>query len=258
MAKVNLSIDCPECNHNFLVETNMTAEEMIPNVRGNIKPAGDILVYKITSEDIKKFIVDKARKHVSDAKVEVVPRYTEKKRRRNSEPHKSYASLRIAFSNEVVENKDDSGWFGKIGETGSNVRIVKTIFNDIITRYQYNKKDIESWMKNYKTLEELEESFGISEAYLNDIKMYTTPQRILTNNKEQWVIFSAAPENVIRDMLTDKVSKEVIGRIQIQDVYPISKDIVEFLVYVHPNEMKIKENPHVRQILLGEEKAKKN
>ena len=98
----------------------------------------------------------------------------------------------------------------------------------------------------------------MNEAYLNDLKMYATPQRILTTNNEPWIIFSAAAENVISDMLTDPTNNEPIGRIQIQDVYPISKDIVEFLIYIHPLEMKLKENPHVRQILLGEEKAKKN
>ena len=39
--------------------------------------------------------------------MEVVPRYCERKRRRDSEPHRSYASLRIAFSDSVVEKNED-------------------------------------------------------------------------------------------------------------------------------------------------------
>jgi hypothetical protein len=57
--------------------------------------------------------------------------------------------------------------------------------------------------------------------------------------------------------LTDVNTGKVPGRIQINDIYPISKEIVEFVVYVHPAQMKTRENPHVRQILLGEEKPKK-
>lgn len=258
MAKVNLSVNCPDCNKDFMVQADLTSADLAPTVRSKINPIGDILVYKITSEDIKQFIIQKSKKYVPDAKVEVVPRYCERKRRRDSEPHRSYASLRIAFSDSVVEKNEDAGWYGKIGENDGNVRIVPTLFKEIISRYQYNKKDIEGWMKNYKTLEDLEENLGMNEAYLNDLKMYATPQRILTTNNEPWIIFSAAAENVISDMLTDPTNNEPIGRIQIQDVYPISKDIVEFLIYIHPLEMKLKENPHVRQILLGEEKAKKN
>jgi hypothetical protein len=44
---------------------------------------------------------------------------------------------------------------------------------------------------------------------------------------------------------------------QIMDVHPISNNIVEFVVYIHPDEVLVKENPHVRQILIGEEKPKK-
>lgn len=258
MAKVNVAVNCPECNHEFMIQADLTGKDLAPTVRSKINPIGDILVYKITSEDIKNFIVQKSKKYVPDAKVEVVPRYCEKKRRRDSEPHKSYASLRIAFSDNVVEQNEDAGWFGKIGENNGNVRIVPSLFQEIISRYQYNRKELDAWMKDYKTLEELEENLGMTEAYLNDIKMYATPQRILTVTKEPWIIFSAAAENVISDMLTDPTDNKPIGRIQIQDVYPISKDIVEFLIYIHPEEMKLKENPHVRQILLGEEKAKKN
>ena len=128
---------------------------------------------------------------------------------------------------------------------------------NLINKYQYSRKKVESWLKDYKILEELEESFGMTEAYINDIYAYTVPRRIKTENKETWIIFAAAAESIIADMLTDKSTNMLPGTIRIKDAYPMSKDIVEFEVYIHPNQMEVKENPHVRQILLGEEKPKK-
>ena len=120
-------------------------------------------------------------------------------------------------------------------------------------------KDLEAWLKSYKNLEALEDALGMTEDFINDIREFAKPVRITTNNGEKWILFAAAAENVIADMLTDVVSGEVPGRIEIQQVYPLSKDIVEFIVYLHPAEMKYRDNPHVRQILIGEEKpAKKN
>jgi hypothetical protein len=247
---------CPTCGENIKVTAEIP-EVNKPNVRGNIDPIGNILVYRISSEQIKDFIIQKARQYVSDVRMTIVPRYCEKKRKNSTDPHRSYASLRIAFSENVIEKKEDLGWYGSIGENGSNVKIHASIMQNLINKYQYNRKEIEAWLKNYKTLEELEEGLGMTEAYINDLRMYSIPQRVKTDNNESWIIFAAAAENVIEDMLTDPTTNKVPGRIQIQDVYPISKEIVEFVVYVHPTQMKLRENPHVRQILLGEEKPKK-
>lgn len=259
MQQITLGTQCPHCQKELVVGTSVPTSpmELAPEVRGKINPVGSIFVYRITSEEIKQFIIQKASKFVPDVKVEVVPRYCEKKRRRDTDPHRSYASLRIAFSENIIEKKDDLGWYGKIGESTGNVRVVESLFKEIILRYQYQRKEIEGWMKSYKNLEELEDGLGMTEAYINDIRMYSTPQRVQTTNKESWIIFSAAAENVIQDMLTDSSTNKLSGRIQIQDVYPINKEIVEFVVYVNPAEMKLRENPHVRQILMGEEKPKK-
>lgn len=259
MQESKFGAKCPLCNKDIVLTSTIPSDplELAPVVRGKLTPAGSIYVYKISSEEIKQFITKKAAKFVPDVKVEVVPRYCEKKRRRESDPHHSYASLRIAFSENVIEQKDDLGWYGKIGESTENVRVVESIFKGIIEKYQYNRKEIEGWMKSYKTLEELEDGLGMTEAYINDIRMYSTPRRVQTTNKESWIIFSAAAENVIQDMLTDASTNKVSGRILIQDIYPISKEVVEFIVHVNPAEMKLRENPHVRQILMGEEKPKK-
>ena len=141
---------CPTCGEKIKVTADIP-EANKPNVRGKIDPIGNILVYRISSEQIKDFIIQKAREYVPDVRMTIVPRYCEKKRKNNSDPHRSYASLRIAFSENVIEKKEDLGWYGSIGENGSNVKIHHSIMTDLINKYQYNRKEIESWLKNYKT-----------------------------------------------------------------------------------------------------------
>lgn len=259
MAEYKVQVTCPECGKDVTcgVDIPTTTLSSKPDVRGKIDPVGNILVYRITSEELKQFIIRKARKYVPDAKVEVIPRYCEKKNPRKTEPHRSFASLRIAFSENVMEQKDDNGWFGKIGDTGSHVRVVKGLFENIIQMYKYDPKEINQWLSSYKVLEELEEMFGLTEPYIRDLQKYSTPCRVKTTDNQYWIIFSAAANKVIKDMLTEIHTNTPIGRIQIQDIHPISKDMCEFIVYVHPEDMKLQENPHVRQIMLGEEKPKK-
>lgn len=258
MAKdVDLKFTCPQCGKEVDVHAPIDPIQLAPMTRSRILPVGSVFVYKINSEDMKAFITAKAKKMVSDIKVEVVPLYTERRHQRPNEPHRSYASLRIAFSEQGLEKQSDDGWFGRVGETNSNIRVVSSLFHGIIQKYQYQRKDIEAWLKSYKNMEELEETLGITEKYINDLRLYSTPQSINTNGKERWVIFAAAAEHVIADMLSVPETDKPEGRFIIQDVYNISKDVVEWLVYVHPNEMQLKENPRVRQIMLGEEKAKR-
>lgn len=257
MSEIQVQAQCPHCGEDVVIGANVDPSMLMPAVRGRLQPIGNIAVYKVTSEDMKAFITQKAKKYCSEVKIEVVPRYCEKKRRRETEPHRSYASLRIAFSEHILEKKDELGWYGKIGESSDNMRIQQSMFQNLIQLYRYNPKDIDAWVKSYKNLEELEEGLGMTESYINDLRMYSRPQRVKTTGTDSWIIFAAAAENVLRDMLTDPKTGRVPGRIQIQDVYPISKDNVEFVVYLHPAEMNLRENPHVRQILMGEEKPKK-
>lgn len=258
--KATLKLQCPNCAASIDAETEIPDDPkvMAPQIRGGVEPVGSMYVYRISSDQLKQFIVDKTKLLVPSAKVEVVPRYCERKKRSKNEPHRSYASLRIAFSEDIVEKKDDLGWYGKIGESGNGARVVKSMFEEIIRKYQYDRKEVEAWLKDYKALEVLEECFGMTENYISDLLNYVTPRRIVTNTKENWIFFSAAAENVIRDFLTSVEDNMPIGKIRIQDVYPISKDNVEFLVFVSPNEIEYSENPNVRKILLGEEKAKKD
>jgi len=260
MAEYKVQGTCPKCGEDVMVNVDIpvTALPDNPETRSKITPVGNILVYRITSEEIKQFIIQKSRKYVPDVKIEVVPCYCERKRRKDNEPHRSYASLSIAFSENIMEQKDTNGWYGKIGENNSHVRVVKGLFENIIQMYRYNPKDIDKWLSSYKILEELEDTFGMTEAYIRNLKAYSVPRRVQTSDRQWWIIFSAAANSVIKDMLTDRNTNEPIGRIQIQDIHMLSQGICEFIVYVHPDDMRLQENPHVRQILLGEEKPKKS
>lgn len=257
MSEIQVVAKCPKCGENLKLKVNTSDTISSPKTRSNLEPSGNIFMYRITSEMIKKFVSQKAKQYCPDVKIEVVPRYCEKKRRSQNEPHHAYASFRIAFSEEVVDSGEDNGWFGKIGESVDNVKFQQTIFQNLILKYRYNPKTVDEWLKSYKTMEELEDGLGMSEAYINDIRQYSNPQRIKDQNNNSWVIFAAAGENIIKDMLTDPVTNTVAGRIEIHDVYQIDKDVVEYIIYLHPQEIEYKENAHVRQILLGKEKPKK-
>lgn len=259
MSEVNISSNCPKCGENIITTVDMSTLQSLcnaPDVRSKLKPDSNISVYRISSEAMKVFITEKAKLYVPGVKVEVAPRYCEKKHRKPHEPHRAYASLRIALSQDVIEKNDANGWYGKIGIDNNSVNVTKTVLTNLIHKYSYNMKAIDSWLSSYKTLEELEESFGMTEAYLNDLKEYAIPRRVQTNTNESWVIFSAAAESVISDMLTEVSTNDIPGRIEIKDVIPISKDIIEFIVYLHPLESVNKENPNVRKILMGDEKKK--
>ncbi len=248
---------CPYCGEEVVMNVPADPALLAPAVRGKLRPAGTIQVYKISSQDITAFLTEKSRLFCPDVKVETVSLYCERKARSEREPHRSYASMRVGFSEHIIEEAKSDGWFGRVGEINGTSRIKKTMFENIIRRYSYNRKEVESWLKSYKRMEDLEENLGMTEPFITDILKYCTPQRVRTTDKEDWIIFSLAPENVISDMLTPIDEGEKPGRIQIADIYQINKDNVEYVVYVHPAEMKLKENPHVRQILLGEDKKKK-
>lgn len=254
---VTFETTCPHCGKELEVEADVSGASLAPTVHSKIQPVGNVLVYKISTDMMKAFITQKAKRYCPEVKVDMVPRFCEKKRRHKSEPHRAYASLRIAFSEHIIEKKDSLGWYGKIGESSENLRIQPSMFQNLFQMYRYDPRNIDAWLKSYKNLEELEDALGITEDYITELKQFAKPRRVFTDSKESWIIFSAAAENVIYDMLTDVNTQKIIGRMEIRDIYQISKDNVEFLVYVHPQEVQMSENPHVRQILTGEEKIKK-
>lgn len=255
MSTVKLETVCPKCGTKLNVSADVDNIDQ-SSVHCGLKPYENVRVYKITTDMMKSFITQKAKMYCPEVKIEMVPRYCEKKRRSHFDPHRSYAFLRIAFSEHIVEKNEDLGWYGKIGESSDNVSIMPSMFQNLFKMYRYDVNKVSEWLSSYKNLEGLEDALGMTEDYINEIRMYAKPQRVaVSGTKESWIIFSAAAENVITDMLTDVNTQKVEGRIEIRDVYPISKENIEFLVYVHPAEVEVYENSHVRQILVGKEKS---
>lgn len=254
MSQLQVLSTCPNCGQSIssIIDVSGGGDDT-PKVRANIQPTGNVLVYKITSGMIKDFVIQKARQYAPAVRMEIVPRFCEKKRRHAGEPHRAYASFRIAFSEDVLNRKDDLGWYGKIGESVDNIQFIPSIFQNLIQKYRYDPKVVDEWLGSYKNLEELEDALGMNEAYIADIRQYTHPRGVKSDNG-MWVIFAAAAENIIRDMLTDPATNKVPGRIQINDVYQIDKDVVEFIIYLHTTEVETHENVHVRQILQGKVK----
>ena len=250
MSKV-LAVECPHCQEELNVEV---PQELlgVPFVRSRIKPIGNIAVYRITSNEIKEFVTKKARFYRPEIQLEVSTHYCERKK---SNPHRSYAYLKIGFNSAGLEQKEDAGWFERVGEGGASPRILSDIFVGLVQKYKYNKEGLDDLLDNYKKMENLENAFGLTEGILKDIRMYATPRRTKAINGDSWVIFSARAEKVIEDMLENPDNDKVAGRIEIQDIYAISKDQVEFVVYVHPLEMRAQENPYVRKIMMGEAKV---
>ena len=256
---VKLMVECPSCHRLVDLATEFTADPLMfaPKTRGEIDPVENILVYKFTSEDLKKFITDKTHGYTPNAQVEVVPLYCEKKHQRPGDIHRSYASLRIGFSTDILERNNEAGWYGQIGESSSNVAIIKDVKTNLIKLYQYNPKVVDKWLESYKTLETLEDCLGMTEAYIHEIKQYIIPKRITATNNKQWILFSAETEKVIKDFLTDEETDLLPGKMKIVDIYPIMKGVVQFIVHIYPHEVESKEDPVVRKIMLGEEKPKK-
>lgn len=251
--KVRIKTTCTNCQSPGECIVDLEPIQLAPVTRCNIPPVANVFEYRITSDQIERFLIDKAREFKIDVKIKVAPRYTESKRRKKGD-HGAYASLRIAFSEGVIERGADNGWFGKIGDNG-NIRVIPSIFKEFINKYKYDRDDLKKIKNNYKLLEELEEGLGINESYLENLIEFANPRVINSTNDEPWVFIAAAAEKVIADMLTVAETNQMPGRIEIRDVVQISKESVMYIVNVHPGR-EVKEDPSVRRILLGEEKVK--
>lgn len=224
-----------------------------PINRARIEPKGLIQVYTITSEQIKAFIKAKAKYYVPDAIVQTIITFSGskiegKKGKNKLLPGKNYASARISFSDHVISAEErEQSWYDKLGEQ-SNVHFVKDIYFNMIKKYQYDRKEIDDILNNYKKMSELEDMFNIDESFLNDIKMYITPKKINIDSNNSCIIFSARPEAIIEDMLSDPETGKVNGTIEIKEVFP-NKDVVHFIIYLHQAEVKTTVNPFVKELV---------
>lgn len=253
---------CPNCKTQMPFRIGIDTQDIrmyAPTIRAgaNYSPDGLIFVYKITSNHIRDFLIEKTHEYVSDAKVVSVPIYCENKRKRQDGHHNSYSTIRVAFSKEVSLNpRDRDDWFVNIGTGDGRVQVNRDLFNHVMSPYKYDQRFYNDPLKDYDKMSELEDHHGITEKFLKDLKMYAIPRWVKAAGGEEWIFFSAAPEFIIVDMLTDVTTGKPIGKIVVEDEYLINKDTVEYLVYVHVNEFERKISEHVRAIMLGEEKAK--
>lgn len=211
--------------------------------RANLKPSAIVKVYQFTSEDIKDFIKDKAKYYIPGVIVDTVLMFTKTKKNK-----KGYATARISFSDDVISDSKTSDWYSKIGDNDRNLKFIPEIYLNMVKKYKYDINDINSLLHNYKKMGIVEDLFGISEEFLNDIKMYITPKRFKFSNNTSCVIFSARVDKIIEDMLTNPRTNQVDGAIEIKEVY-INKDVIHFTVYLHPSEMKVESNPLVKEFL---------
>ena len=264
-----LETTCPNCHATFKSTYELEVEapvlpapestaEAIPETRAKLEPDSQIFVYKITSEQIKQFIIDKTKCLCPDVKVEVAPVYIERKSRNDSNKRIAYASIRIAFSDKVIDHGREYGYYGRLGESEENTRMIRSMFTDIYQKYHFSSEELDVYLNSYKNMEALEENFGISEEYLRDLRRFANPSKMKDANGDWWVFFSGSAEKIITDMLAKPVenSAKYSGRISIEDVFQVSKDNVEFLVYLYPD-TDVPEDPRVRQILLKQGHNKK-
>lgn len=254
---INVPVTCPKCNKDLVVKVGADDIDpllLAPNIRGEVRPISIPYEYRITSEDIKRFIIEVTHEYAPNTVLEIFPRYCEKKRRKEGEKHRSYASFNIAFSHHVISNYDPNAYFEKFGES-DRVTLIKDIRNNIIDRWCYDPKQINDWMKSYKKLEKLEDGLGMSEQFLNEIREFSRPRSQKVNgSKDSWIFFMASPEKILRDFFTDPNTGKIAGEMKVKDIIQISKDIVEFHITLNPYIKPSVINPHVKQILSGETK----
>ena len=242
-------IECPECNHEFTIRANTT-----PETSSKVTPIGKILVYRITSEEISQFLIQKARLYNPEIRTVAHVKYCERKKAKNEEK-RAYASMMIAFTEQALDKAGNITWYERIGQSSMGLKFIDGIQAEFINRYSYDKDALNAIMDNYKSLEELENQRGINEVFLNDIRNYAKPQRVVApTTKENWILFACRIDKIIEDMLSDPVTDKAPGRIRINHVNQINKDVVEFIVYVTPEEVKMEEDPYVRDLMIGKSK----
>ena len=213
--------------------------------RMNLKPKATIKVFTISSEMIKTFIQQKAKFYVPDAATSVSIFCSDSKRGNDK---KRYASARITFTDAVTTAKtEDKTWFDNIGGNG-NVHFIDQVYVNIVKRYMYDKTEINNIRRNYKKMSHFEDDLGITEEFLDNIRMYATPKRIDTGSRNSLIVFSARVEPIIEDILSDPETGKLDGSIEIKEVYE-NREVVYFTIYVHPKMHKNEINPYVKELV---------
>lgn len=241
---------CAKCGHKTMYAKEVTDRDIAPRVKSGLMPDYAVLRYTVTTDQMAVYLTELIHEFVPDAKVQVAPFYCERKRHKGDR-HCSYASLKVALSGDkILKGYENGGWYGQIAEDAGSIQLVDSLFKFIVSKFNYDKRMISKWM-NYKTLDQLEESFGITEEYLYDLRKFADPVAVKTNDGQTWVIFAVDPAAVIRDMLKDAKTKESTGIIHITDIRQVNKDLLEYTVNLCPTQAEVYEDPNVRTILTG-------
>lgn len=250
--EVTFEISCPHCAKGVRVNAPIDPISCAADVRAGIKPAGAAYIYQITSDMIENFIQQKARQFSPDIKVVCTPISTKEPKNPNARKDKKrYAFIKVAFSDAALEQKNGS-WYEKIAE--SNIRMIPELFATIVSKYKYDRDTVSKWLKDYRFMEYLEAFFGITTDLLEEIKDGTVPKMINGNDGSRWIYFSASPEKIIMDMLSEVGKETPAGRMEITNTTVIAKGQIAYTVNVYPNELPVNENAHVRSILMGDQK----
>lgn len=259
MANIVTKVQCTKCQHQFNIKLPVPTGMNIPVVAGKVNPAYEIMVYRITTNDVNRYIGDVVRSVEPDAQVLIYPRFSEKKQKKNSGgPRPAYVYLLIGMNEKVIDQRANAnGFYGTLGWNRS-VRVKSRLWFEFISRWLYDPEWIRKAMGSYNRMDEYEEKFGLTEAALKDISFYAAPRAVYPDgSKTPWVLTAIDPYLVIQDMLCEAGTKKVPGEIMITDVNQVSENMIEWTVHVSPFKNEAEINPHVMQILRGEEKVKR-
>lgn len=244
---------CPLCDGTFEIRPPGQNE-----VKCELEPVGNIRVFKINSEQVQAFLLDKVRllTEKNTTKLEVVTQFGKKANNRSDESkikQRLFTSLKIALSEDVVEGSGTDDYYRKLGQNEMNIEFINPVFKGFIQKFGYNRKALEEEL-SYKDMERIENNLRITEWDIERIKEFIVPKRIVIDSKERWIFFSARTIKVLEDMLTEPGADELNGTIEIAEAYPISNSSVTWVVYLHPLKTEASENPLVRKLLMGQRK----
>lgn len=202
--------------------------------RAKRSPDSIIEEYRITTEEIERFIAAKAFHYKEGLKIKLAPELWERKG--NQGNGRKYAMLKLTLSDAALEQfGQETSIVRQMIAENSNVRFVTEVWEAIIKKYSFNRQQLESIRKSYKTMDRLEDTLGINEDNLKRLIAFSQPRMVNVGN-EKWIILAIRPEAVIEDMLSDINSGKINGQIEIVNITSITKDNVEYQIHLHTGE----------------------
>lgn len=270
--KITVTTVCDSCNKQLDLEVPISADvldikasdigldNLAPDLEaGWLKPKEEILVYKVNTKDIEKYLTIKSKIVDPNIKLIVDSTYISREKRFSGKANHAYSSLQLTFStNAIKSNKYGEGWPYEYEYDNGRVILIDSLMDNIIRRYSYNRKELIELTKpkKFDKRYDLEQKLSIDDKYLKQLIHFSIPRVVentTTGNKVVIVVLS--PELVLKDMFREMgKNHKSSGLIDIKSVNFISEGIVEYLIHLYPGKSELRENPHVRQILLGERK----